>query len=251
MGVWGNYYPAVTNTNPFVSSSLEKAEMMNCPSCQVEVEDNVKFCPECGARIADDATQQQAAELDAEIPLPGGNQTASERFKQATDDRQSGPDIEENDLWSGSYSPKAMIGWWVAAGAITVVLLVASLMYFSNAFWYTVLALLVGWAVLGGRYAVRRLGVHYYLTSQRFIHESGILWRRTDRIELIDIDDVTFRQGPVQRMFNVGTIQLLSSDVTDPKMELPGIEGVRHVADMIDDLRRKERRRRGLHIEAV
>ncbi|QDU54145.1 PH domain-containing protein [Aeoliella mucimassa] len=223
---------------------------MNCPSCQTEVNEKVKFCPECGARIADDEALIDDAERDADFPLPGDNEP-KQRFQNAVASRQSGADIEEDDIWSGSYSPKAMVGWWISAAVITVVALIASLIYFSNAFWWIVLGLAIGWAAIGGRYAVRRLGVTYHLTSQRFIHETGLLWRRTDRIELIDIDDVTFRQGPVERMFNVGTIELLSSDITDPKMTLPGIEGVRSVADLIDDLRRKERRRRGLHIEAV
>ena len=68
---------------------------------------------------------------------------------------------------------------------------------------------------------------------------------------MIDIDDVTFEQGLVQRMVNVGTIKISSSDRTHPELTLRGIEGVQEVADTIDDVRRKERRRRGLHIEAI
>ena len=69
--------------------------------------------------------------------------------------------------------------------------------------------------------------------------------------ETIDIDDVTVQQGPVQRMLGIGTVKMTSSDRTTPEFVLVGIEDVRKVAAMIDEARRNERRKRGLHIEAV
>lgn len=224
---------------------------MNCPNCASEIENDAAFCQHCGARIADDHAQAEQAENDAEFPVPPTGTDASSHFQRAVAARQGDDDQPEDDVWNGCYSPKAMVGWWIAAGVITVVALVVGLMYFGDYIGWLLLALVIGWAALGGRYAYRRFGMHYYLTNQRFIHEVGILWRRIERIELIDIDDVTFRQGPIERMFNVGTIHISSSDKTDPEMDVPGIEDVRRVADLIDDLRRKERRRRGLHIEAV
>lgn len=224
---------------------------MNCPSCASEVDPEATFCQHCGARVADDEAQTAQAENDAEFPVPPVGTDARSKFQAAAAARQGDDDHPEEDIWNGCYSPKAMIGWWIAAGVITVIALVAGLLYLETGMGWLILALVVGWAVLGGQYAYRRFGMHYYLTSQRFIHEAGILWRRIDRIELIDVDDVTFRQGPVERMFNVGTIHISSSDRTDPELNVRGIEDVRRVADLIDDLRRKERRRRGLHIEAV
>lgn len=224
---------------------------MNCPSCAGQNDAAAAFCQHCGTRLVDDDAQAEAAIADADIPVPPSPTDAHEKFQQAARSRQGDDTHEESDVWHGTYSPKAMIGWWISAGVITLVALVIGIVYLSGHFGWLFLTILLGWAILVGRYLYRRFGVHYYLTTQRFIHEAGILWRRTDRIELIDIDDVTFKQGPVQRMFDVGTIHISSSDRTHPEMDLPGIEAVRHVADQIDDLRRKERRRRGLHIEAV
>ncbi len=217
----------------------------------METDPEATYCQHCGARLVDDAAQEKAVTVEAGNPVPPPPTDAREHFEQIARSKQGDDTHEENDVWSGSYSPKAMIGWWVGAGVATFVLLIVGIVYLRGHFGWLFLTILLGWAILAGRYAYRRYGVHYYLTTQRFIHETGILWRRTDRIELIDIDDVTFHQGPVQRMFNVGTIHLSSSDRTDPEMDLPGIDDVRGVADQIDDLRRKERRRRGLHIEAV
>jgi hypothetical protein len=68
---------------------------------------------------------------------------------------------------------------------------------------------------------------------------------------VIDINDVTLSQGVIERMFNVGTIHVQSSDVTHPDLHLVGIENVRDVTDLIDNTRRKERERRGLFMENV
>jgi membrane protein YdbS with pleckstrin-like domain len=97
----------------------------------------------------------------------------------------------------------------------------------------------------------RRMSVRYLLTTQRFVHESGILRRVTDRIEVIDIDDITFEQGPLERLVGVGTIRVSSRDRSHPQLELPGIENVKDVSERFDNARRAERRRRGLHIEQI
>ena len=137
----------------------------------------------------------------------------------------------------------------LAVGSVALLILpfFVGFLSLSVSFWVIVVAWLVG-AVL---YGWRRFGVHYELTSQRFIHQTGILTRATDRIEVIDIDDVSFTQGPVQRMFGVGRITITSSDRSHPLLHMIGIADVKSVAGLIDDVRRKERRRRSLHIEAI
>lgn len=228
---------------------------MNCPSCSGENDSQATFCQHCGARLMDDASAAQQAEADSTMPVPPATDepppTPRDRFRQAVAARQQNHTGEEQDVWSGSFSRLAMMGWWIFAGVLTLVALVVGVMTIEAGFWILLLALTIGWVALVAWYAYRRYSVHYYLTNQRFLHEKGILWRQTDRIELIDIDDVTFRQGPIERMFGVGTIHLSSSDRTHPQLDLPGIEGVKEVAGMIDDLRRQERHRRGLHIESV
>lgn len=111
--------------------------------------------------------------------------------------------------------------------------------------------LIAGWIWAAGIAVIRMLSDHYELTSQRLKHRTGILFRKIHRIELIDIDDVMFEQGPIQAMLGLGAINLQSSDSSHPELCLQGIEDVRRVADLIDDARREERRKRGLHIEAV
>jgi membrane protein YdbS with pleckstrin-like domain len=105
--------------------------------------------------------------------------------------------------------------------------------------------------VTGSIFLYRRLSIQYQVTTQRLIHQRGILVRVTDRIELIDVDDISFSQGLVQRMLGVGNITISGSDKTDPVLVMLGIDQVAKVAGLIDDARRSERRKHSLHIEAV
>ena len=161
-------------------------------------------------------------------------------------------DDPEDDLWKGGFSPKAMIGYWLLAGVVTIAAVVVGVVFNYAVVW------IIGIAVAGSLWLAfalyllyQRLGVDYQLTTQRLIQRTGILTRVTNRVEVIDIDDVQFTQNIVERFLGVGTIRILSSDISDPKLVMIGIDDVKNVADTIDNVRRDERRRRGLHIETV
>lgn len=217
---------------------------MKCHACGAENSDDASFCQNCGASLKGQAANGGANSRAADII-----QAASAQAAGGGSGRGNEP---EEHLWTGGFAAKAMIGTWFAALGLSVGLIVLSLLLPIP-----VLPLIVGgvvsllWIYAIGAYFVRRLSVLYTLTNQRFLHESGLLSRVTDRIEVIDIDDVTFRQGMFERMLGVGTIEIESSDRTHPRLVLAGIDDVKRVAGLIDDVRRKERRRRGLHIEQV
>lgn len=201
------------------------------------------------------ATDRQTGTAPPTIPVPDATSiNATERFKNEVAVRKQADldaHYDEETLWSGGYTPKAMFGSWLVMAVLTIVLLVVPF-FVSQLSWGIALGLIaLIWVVGGGVYGYRRLGYHYELTSQRFIHQTGLLSRKTDRIEVIDIDDVSFTQGPVQRIFGVGNIELTGSDRTHPQLSMLGIAKVKEVSGLIDDTRRKERRRRSLHIESI
>lgn len=171
-------------------------------------------------------------------------------------DNRFNNDDEERLIWQGGYSAKSMLGAWIGAAFMTVLILLAvmqiQLLRDNRAVWTTMAALVVLiWIGLIGVAVYRKLGQHYEITTQRLKHRSGVLLRQVDRIEMIDVDDVSYRQGPIQTLMNVGTIQVQSSDTSHPRLFMPGISNVSHVANMIDDSRRSERRKRGIHVESI
>jgi len=221
---------------------------MVCPQCGAEVLAEAIFCHKCGHRIAAQDVPSERVSGDT----PGVATSAEEKFKTAVAGLDSGEE-PERELWRGGYSPKAMIGAWCASAAISVVLLVIGILYVRIALYWLILviAVLAPWVYNFFRLIHRRLSVRYSLTNQRFIHESGIFHRVSDRIEVLDIDDITFEQGIIERLVGVGTIRIVSSDRTHPELLMYGIDRVREVSGLFDDTRRLERRRRGLHIENI
>ncbi|EMI58314.1 PH domain-containing protein [Rhodopirellula sallentina] len=208
------------------------------------------------------AESSPVTDSSAPQPNPAGESQPSpatrpmsprDRFEQEVATRRESLDDHEPEesLWNGGYSPKAMVGWWIALIAISIGLLVGAFMIPQLSFSIALAIIVILWLLVGANYARMRLGFHYELTSQRFIHKTGLLTRRTDRIEVIDIDDVSYEQGPVQRLFGVGNINITSSDRSDPELRLVGIDKVSEVSGLIDDVRRTERRRRSLHIESI
>ena len=209
---------------------------MNCPSCLREIFDEAMFCHHCGSRL-----DEQASE-----PTP------MERFQSAIPSEVS-EDEQERELWQGSFSKLAMTSSWIAAAGISLVLFVVGVIAAFTGFGWAIAVglILLIWVALILRLLYLQLSRHYYLSNQRFVHEQGLLWREIDRVEAIDIDDVSYVQGPVERLLGVGTVKIVSSDQTHPNIDLPGIENVRAVASLIDETRRQERRKRGLYVESV
>jgi len=187
-------------------------------------------------------------------PLQNTGNSPTERFKEAAAaklEANSASAPVERSLWEGGYSPKAMYGTWlitVVVSILTIVLVFVTGRGTDATVWYIAGGcLLLVWGAVIATYVYRRLGVHYELTTQRFIHQAGVFVRRTDRIEVIDIEDVSYTQGIVQRMLGVGTIKISGRDQSHPELEMSGIDKVPEVASLIDDVRRDERRRRSLH----
>ena len=109
-------------------------------------------------------------------------------------------------------------------------------------------ARVVVFGYLGMSLIYQRLSVHYRLTTHRLVIERGILSKTDDRILLVDIDDITVQQGLIDRVLEIGTVVLNTSDDTSPILTMRGIENPRHVGDLIDEARRAERSRRGVYM---
>ncbi len=224
---------------------------MKCPVCNLDATDGASFCPSCGAKlplVEGGGAQSKAGDGSS----AAAEQSATAENVAAAAGRGRISDVPEQVLWEGTFSPKGMLGTYAGAAVATVVLI--GLAIWTRQEWYWVVpagAMLVLWIFVLGRLIAARLGVHYKLTNQMFYHQRGVLTRVTDRIELIEIHDVTYEQGLFDRMVNVGRIKIASNDRTDPIFYLQGVEDVSSVAQMIDKARRGEQVRRGRRIESL
>ena len=183
---------------------------MRCNNCSSPVSDTVRFCGQCGADLA----QENSPRL-------------TPRTRMAEED--------ETLIWTGSFSAKGLIHSWLLAVLISIVLPVGGIwVHASPTEWLVLLCVMVlVWFGLAAYFWLQKLNVHYELTNHRLIHRSGILLRRTNRIELIDMNDVSHEQGIIERIFNVGTIEITSSDRSHPIIDLPGIANVNEIAMLL------------------
>lgn len=208
---------------------------MNCNQCGAEAPASAAYCSQCGAQ------------LNSGVGMTAADRQTGAARMQAGSSRDTSRNAPEEELWAGTYAPKAIAGPFVGAALLTALGMVAA--SFAGPVGWIVVAVgaLLMFGYLGLLLLYRRLTVRYRLTTQRLLRETGILSRTDDRILVIEIDDVTVRQGFVDRMLDVGSVVLHTSDDSTPVLTMSGIEQPRHLADLIDEARRTERNRRALY----
>jgi membrane protein YdbS with pleckstrin-like domain len=212
---------------------------MHCQACGTDVPGGAAFCPGCGKKLDPMGAVGESTE----------NAPASKLQSKAVELRHAA-DVPEQEQWRGGYSIKAMYGPMAICGVVTLVALIVMLIVPTAWVRYAIAAALVlMWAWIAIQVLGRQWGIRYRLTNQRFFVERGLLRRVTDRIEVIDINDMKYEQTLFERMFDVGSITISSTDHSLPQVTLEGIEHVQEVANLIDQARRAERNRRGLYIE--
>ena len=103
--------------------------------------------------------------------------------------------------------------------------------YFSSlkgkgGFWDLICGIvgLAPFAYVGLLYVYNKLSIRYRLTTHRFFRTHGLLARTINEIELMRVDDVSVHQNLIQRIFNVGTVTIIATDATDPRLEIEGID---------------------------
>ncbi len=81
----------------------------------------------------------------------------------------------------------------------------------------------------------------YILTNQRLKVISGRIGKKHEEIELIRIKDVKVRQGLTDKVQGIGSVEIISSDETDPRLVLKDIKDPINVKELIRISARKEK----------
>lgn len=191
-----------------------------CRQCGAELAAGSAFCNRCGA--GQDGERPAKAFSAAPGALP-----------------------PEEEVWTGRYSLKAAMHLWLL-WALWIALVLGLYLRFVEATTTTknllVLAFAAGPALWSlGQALIRKLTLRYRLTNHRLFTERGLLSRRHDELELIRVDDITVRQNLLQRLFDVGTVTVLSTDTTNPEL---CIEGILHPLELKERIRAQVRARR-------
>ena len=88
----------------------------------------------------------------------------------------------------------------------------------------------------------------YRLTTQRLFVQTGLVAKHLEEVELFRVKDVTLRQGFFQRLLGVGSVVVLSTDDTSPRLELAGILHPAEVKETLRNAFRAARQREGMRM---
>jgi len=84
----------------------------------------------------------------------------------------------------------------------------------------------------------------YRLTEDRLFVKRGFLNLREDEVRLYRIKDLVLRRSFLQRMFGLGSIQVISSDSSLANFELVNIKKSEEVKEQLSNLVEEERQRK-------
>lgn len=91
---------------------------------------------------------------------------------------------------------------------------------------------------------IAALTTRYKLTNERLITTNGFISKRVEEVELFRVNDVSLKQGVMERVFGLGDVFLETTDASRPEPNLKDIKNPERVKDMVRQASRAERQRR-------
>jgi membrane protein YdbS with pleckstrin-like domain len=166
--------------------------------------------------------------------------------------------LGERVIWEGSPSLKAMLAAILGVALFGIVLALVTALGFAPAvravggldadverflaenlagLRFAVgagVAAVIGWRVVRLLWRILVLKSHRYkVTNQRLQVESGVFSKGLEELDMRTVEDLTFRQGLLERILGVGQIVVISSDRSAGHLRLLGIERPREVRELI------------------
>ena len=86
----------------------------------------------------------------------------------------------------------------------------------------------------------------FKITNYRIDYEHGLVTTNVDTLELWHVDDVRMRQGPLDKLFGVGTIYVSSNDRSTPELELRSVSRPRPLFESLKQRVIAVKRQRGV-----
>jgi len=200
----------------------------------LDVPDNSNFCKHCGAALTTQGKSGTVAIPHGETPPSGIASVA------AAAPVRTGP---EQTIWEDYPSFKTVVpglALWIAlilAIFAGYMFLLPDAQHFRAGDGADMGALII--VAAGGvllvviilRHFIRLRSIKYRLTNERMFLTHGIFSKRTDEIELEKYKDIFVNQDFWDKMMGCGDIQVVTSDVTNPTV---------NIMDVVDPIGKKE-----------
>ena len=111
-------------------------------------------------------------------------------------------------------------------GGLFSIYLETSIMEEHPTLWYGLLAFWFFWVIAS--FLLVKLGYDirgYVLREKDVIHRKGVLFKSTTTIPFNRVQHCEISQGPIQRMFNLHTLEIFTAGGGKSDLAIPGLEG--------------------------
>jgi membrane protein YdbS with pleckstrin-like domain len=194
---------------------------------------------------------------EAPFDYSAESEAESRRSRDVTTDLPSQPSLRvpEDDVWEGGFSPKAMAGSFIVCAFASIACLTGAVIAFvRDPAWLggvLLLAIPVLWLAQASRVVKRCWSVRYRLTDRRLFVQIGLFSCQKHQIELAQVEAVRIRQNMLDRVLDVGSIEILTRDRHIGRLLLEGVDNVDLVAEKIRSIGRRLRERQAVPVEGV
>jgi len=179
-------------------------------------------CEGCYVRLSSAGAAGAGAEA---VPAAAGSSGVSRAAADAMKDA-------EVVLWSASPSVLPYVPRYVLVGlAFLGNVIVAAVVW-----WPFVLG---AWVclVLAADWELRRRARRYTITRQRVIRRAGYLRRARQEVHTRDVREVQLHQGPLERLFGVGTVTVATAATAERELVIAKVPGATTVMDVLRQAR--------------
>jgi len=165
----------------------------------------------------------------------------------------------EGLLWVGRTSWKHFIGAiaaWVIGGGGWAVLIGWLASRFEGfragvAFWVGFVPIAAGGLWLAAKLIRGVYGHRYRLSDERLFIDRGLFSQTIDQTELIRVDDVRVHKSFINRLLGIGSVEVISTDVTDSNARIVGVAQAEDVAEGIRSRMRAMRKQHSLYVDRL
>jgi uncharacterized membrane protein YdbT with pleckstrin-like domain len=115
---------------------------------------------------------------------------------------------------------RARFPWFYSAGALAVLVLAAvfGIAAFAAGYGGLAVVLMLGGLALFAAIMVPIWSTEIGVTDQRLIDKRGLLWRKTQELQLRAIEEVNLEQGILGRLFDFGQLSIHGTGVDDIRL---------------------------------
>ena len=159
-------------------------------------------------------------------------------------------DDAEEVYYEGSPLIRGAIGkgiFWELLGLVLIAApLVLRYAFNQRVHPWIMIALIVLGLILACIPPLRARTVRYRVTNYRIDYERGLLGKDIDTLELWHVEDIHFHQTLADRLLGIGTITVLSHDLTTPTLIMHSLPNSRHLFDQLKQRIISVKRQRGV-----